>query len=344
MTVPSYPGYPGAAPAPKKRPTIVTVAMYLLFLGAFLELVIAIVGFSVYPKISDAIKEAYAGTDVEGAEDLVAVSSIIGAVINLLFAAGLAVLGFLDGRGRFVARIITWIVGGLSLCCVGGGLGSNALVSSVNSTDTTTGGPSSAEVQERLRAALPSWYEGTNVTLSVVLLLAMLAVIILLALPASNEFFRKRPAGFDPYYPGGYSQPGYPGGGQPGAYSQPPYPGQSPYPASGQSPYPAPQQPGGYGQPGQPAPGLPPYPGGPGTPPPVPGGLPPYPGAPAQPPFPGQPGPTGSPAQPPYPGGPGPEVSGQPPVPGSPHPGSPHPDAPEQQPPADPEGESRPPA
>jgi hypothetical protein len=299
VTVPSYPGYPGAAPAPKSRPTIVTVATYLLFLVAFLELVDAVVGFSVYPKISDAIKDAYAGTGVEGAGDVAGVSSVIGAVVNLLFAAGLTVLGLLDGRGRNVARIITWVVGGLSLCCLGLGLGSSALVSSVNG-DTSTGGPSSTEVQDRISAALPSWYEGTTVTIAVVSLLAILAVIILLALPASNEFFRKQPAGFDPaYYPGAYGQPGYPG--QPGqspypapgqspypAPGQSPYPapGQSPYPAPGQSPYPAPgqpQQPGGYGQPGQPAPGLPPYPGGPGTPPPPPGGQPPYPGGPETP-------------------------------------------------------------
>jgi hypothetical protein len=301
VTVPSYPGYPGAAPAPKARPTVVTVATYLLFLVAFLELVDAIIGFSVYPKISDAIKDVYAGTDVESAEGVISATTIIGAVINLLFAAGLAVLGILDGRGRNVARIITWVVGGLSLCCLGAGLGSSALVSSVNN-DSSTGGPSSSEVQDRISAALPSWYEGTTVTVAVVSLLAMLAVIILLALPASNEFFRKQPAGFDPSmgyppYPGGYGQPQYPG--QPGQ-SPYPAPGQSPYPAPGQPPYPAPgqpPQPGGYGQPGQPAPGLPPYPGGPA------GGQQPYPNQPG--------GAPGSPAQPPYPGQQPPSDPGQ---------------------------------
>ena len=106
---------------------IVTVATYLLFLVAFLELVDAIVGFSVYPKISDALKGVYAGTDEEGAEGIVAASSVIGAVVNLIFAAGLAVLAIFDGRGKNVARIITWVIGGLSLCCLGFGLGSNAL-------------------------------------------------------------------------------------------------------------------------------------------------------------------------------------------------------------------------
>src|ERR1700761_8815138 len=102
---------------------IVTVATYLLFLVALLELVDAIVGFSVYPQISDALKGVYAGTDEEGAEGIVAASS----VVNLLFAAGLAVLAIFDGRGKNVARIITWVIGGLSLCCLGFGLGSNAL-------------------------------------------------------------------------------------------------------------------------------------------------------------------------------------------------------------------------
>jgi hypothetical protein len=300
VTVPSYPGYPEAAPAPKQRPTIVTVATYLLFLVAALELINAIVALSTYGKTTDAIRAAYEGTSAAGAEGIVGASLIIGAVINILLAGGFAVLGIFDGRGKNPARIVTWVVGGISLCCLGAGLGSSALVSSMNAGSTTTGGPSSSEVEQRINDALPSWYHAVSVTIVVLALLAMLAVIILLALPGSNEFFRRQPlaAGFDPSvpyppYPGG---PSYPGG----QYGQPSYPGQ-PYP--GQPYQGQPQQPGGYGQPGQPAPGLSPYPGQPAAPgQPGSPGYPGYPGYPGQP-YPGQQGPsypgsTGSPAYP----------------------------------------------
>lgn len=297
MTVPTYPGLP--APAPRRRPTIVTAASNLLYFVAALEVVTAIITFSLYGKTYDAVKSVYAGTAAEGMEGVVAAASSIGAAINVLLAIGLATLGFLDGRGKNAARIVTWVIGGISLCCVGLGLGGNAMVSSMNST-STTGGPSQTEVQQRIDAALPSWYRPFSVTLSVVMLLAMLAVIILLALPASNEFFRKQPAGYDP----SLAYPAYPGG-------QPPYPGQPAYgsqPAQpqypGQSPYPSQPQPGPFGQPGQPAPGLPPYPGQATQPPSDPYAAPP----PASDPFAAPPPPSDPYAAPPSPG---PETPGE---------------------------------
>ncbi len=286
MTAPSYPppGYP--APAPRSRPTVVTVASNLLFAVAALEVINAIAAFTTVGPVTDAIKDVYAGTPAEGAEGIVTFGYIGGAVVNLLFAAGFAILGILDGRGKNPARIITWVVGGISLCCVGAGLGGNAVAGSLES-GSSTGGPSQTEVQQRLDAALPSWYTPVSTTIAVVVLLAILATIILLALPASNEFFRKRVAGgFDPNvpyptypYPG---QPGYPPAGQPPYPGQPgPGPGPAPGPGSGPGygqPGPGPGQPGQFGQqgqPGQPAPGLPPYPGQTGQPP---SGLPSYPG------------------------------------------------------------------
>ncbi len=251
MTVPSYPapGYP--APEARSRPTVVTVATYLLYVVAAVQVINALIAFANSGKMSDALKDVYAGTGAEGAESIVSFVFIGGGVINLVLGAGFAVLGFLDGRGKNPARIVTWVVGGISLCCFGAGLGGTALNGAVDTGDTTTGGPTADEVQQRLDAALPSWYTGATTTLAVVALFAVLGTIILLALPASNQFFRKPVAGWDP----SAAYPPYPGGG---------YPAQSPYP---QAPYGGPSYPG-QGQPGQPAPGLPPYPGQ-GTPPPT---------------------------------------------------------------------------
>lgn len=295
MTVPGFP-----APAARPRPTVVTVAVYLLFVVAAIQLINALTTFSIAGQLTDAIRDVYAGTEAEGAESFVSVIFIGGAVVNLLIGVGFAVLALFDGRGKNPARIVTWVIGGISLCCFGASLGSTALAGSMG-TGTTTGGPSEAEVQQRLEEALPSWYSATNTTLSVLALLAILGTVILLALPASNEFFRKPAAAWDPSVP----YPQYPGGagyGQPGYPAQPPYPGQpfpgqppaGPYgpsypsqpssgpsypgqPSSGPSypgqPSSGPSYPGQQGQPGQPAPGLSPYPGQ--TPPPASGFPPP---------------------------------------------------------------------
>ncbi|MGK5680022.1 hypothetical protein [Actinoplanes sp. URMC 104] len=279
------------------------MATYLLYLVAAIQVINALITFAIAGDLTDAARDAYAGTDAEGAESFVSVVFIGGAVINLLLGAGFAVLGFFDSRGKNPARIVTWVIGGISLCCFGASLGSTALVGAVDTGGTTTGGPTEAEVQRRLDDAMPGWFSSTTTTLSVLALLAILGTIILLALPAANEFFRKRTsAAWDPStpyppYPGGYGPPsGGPGYGAPGApgYGQPggagygapgssgpgafggSGPGASGGSGYGQPGYPSyPSYPGQQGQPGQPAPGLPPYPGA--TPPQDPYAPPPPP-------------------------------------------------------------------
>lgn len=320
VSVPTYPapgpGYLG--PAPRSRPTIVTVAAYLLYAVAVLQVINAIAAFATYSTLRDAIQNAYAGTELEGSEGLVAGVAVAGGVVNLLLGLGFVALGYFDSKGKNPARIVTWVVGGISLCCLGLGLGSNALVGTVN---TDTSGTTSDEVQRRVNDALPGWYNGVTTTLSVLGLLVILAVVILLALPASNEYFRKPAAnGWNPPYPG------YPGG-QPQGYPGGQYPAYPAYP---------PQQ----GQPGQPAPGLPPYPGQ-QTPPPYPGQqAPPYPGQPG--PYPGQMPPTSDPyapggaAPPPGPYVPPPvDPTAAPPQYGQPY-GQPQAQPPVDQPPAQP--------
>ena len=96
-----------------------TVASYLLYLVAALERSprcshLTTVG------TSDAINASVRGhRRRRRRERHRAVFLIIGAVMNILFAGGLATLGIFDGRGKNVARIITWVVGGISLCCIG---------------------------------------------------------------------------------------------------------------------------------------------------------------------------------------------------------------------------------
>jgi hypothetical protein len=266
------------APAPRTRPTTVTVSSYLLYVTAAVSLISAVLSLTEVSTITGVYRDAYAGTSAEGAEAVIVATTVIGVVLNILFAAGLAILAIFNNRGRQAARVTTWVIGGISLCCSGLGLAGTAVTGSMNLS--TGDGPSPSDVEQRLADALPSWYMPVTVTLSAISLLSILGAIILLALPASNAYFRPAQAAWDPSMP--YPQYGtpYPGQAAPG---QPQYPGQPPYPGQ-------PQYPGQSAYPGQSLyPGQPQYPG-----------QPEYPAYPEQPTPPppdqsGSPGPSSSP-------------------------------------------------
>ncbi|HEV7965607.1 MAG TPA: hypothetical protein VGP57_23895 [Actinoplanes sp.] len=314
MADPMYPGAP--APAPRKRPVTVSTSSYLLYATAALSLIGSLISLTTIKTTSDVYKAAYAGTPAQGTEGVIVIALVGGLVINLLFAAGLAILAIFNNRGRQGARITTWALGGVVLCCSGIGLAGTAATSTLQ-TSGTAGVPSQRDVQDRLNAALPSWYGATTTTLSVLMLLALLSSLILLALPASNAYFRAmKLGGWDPsmpypMYPGQQPYPGQPYPGQPGQpYPGQPYPGQ---PGSGQPGQAYPGQPGqpysgqpypGQAHPGQVGPGQQAYPGLPAYPGQQPAGEP-------QTPQPGQP-PPGSPSGPPSGSPSGPPASGPP--------------------------------
>ncbi|BCJ65352.1 DUF2076 domain-containing protein [Polymorphospora rubra] len=205
MSIPMNPGQPGQA----TRPSTVTISGYLLYAVAAILAITGLLSLVTIGPISDVYSESYAGTELEGTESFVVVGVIATLVVNILLAIGLAVLAVLNLKGKNVARIITWVVGGLGVCCLGFGLIGSSATSSFGAP-TTGDLPDPAEIQERTMEALPGWYNPVSLTLTVIALLALLAALILLALPASNEYFR-RPShgGGEPPLPGS-SYPGYP--------------------------------------------------------------------------------------------------------------------------------------
>lgn len=260
MSAPMYPG----TPTPPTRPTVVTVSSYLLYLSTAAAIVSAVLALTTIGAMRRVYGDLYSGTASSGMESAIVAASVVGVVLNILFAAALAIMAIYNNRGRQGARITTWVLGGIFLCCSGFGLLGSAATSGMNLDAGNNAGPSPREVEERLAQELPGWYTPISTTLTVLVVLALLGALILLALPAANAYFRKPQVAWDPLNP----YPGYPG-----AY--PGYPSQAPYPAQPGQQYPA--------QPGQPYPGQP-YPGQPGQP---------YPGQDATPP-PGSPPPTGS--------------------------------------------------
>jgi F0F1-type ATP synthase membrane subunit c/vacuolar-type H+-ATPase subunit K len=239
---PSHPATPGA----RVRPGVVTIASYLLFLVAAVQLIELIVSVSVLDTFNAVYDEAFAGTELADSGAAVSTATLIGSgVFGLVVAIGLVVLALLNNRGKNPARIVTWVVGGLFLCCRGAGL---AVTGAGSAFTTGTGGGNAvdqAELQRLLDEQLPSWYTPVTVLLSAVSFVAILVALILLALPPANEFFRKPQPVWEPPMPGstypgdqGYPQsgppPGYPQSGPPPGYPQSgPPPANPPGPESG---------------------------------------------------------------------------------------------------------------
>ncbi|MET8253738.1 hypothetical protein [Micromonospora sp. NPDC005197] len=249
----------------RQRPSTVTISSYLLFLFLACQVISLILTLSTIGKTRDVLRDAYSSSTAEGADQVanfVFAFALGAGILVLLLAVVLAVLAIFNNRGSNGSRITTWIVGGIMVCCTGG-----TVLNGVGGGFTTGGNsggdmPSSEEVQRRLEEALPSWIAPVTITLGVISLLALLAALILLALPKSNEFFRKPAAAWEPPTPG-TSYPGYPqASGQPG---YPQAPGQPGYPSSGEPSYPSSGEPGYPSTPGQ-APGS----EQPGTPPSAP--------------------------------------------------------------------------
>jgi hypothetical protein len=221
----------------QRRPAAVTVASYLLVLVAVLIVVSALITVATLGSYSDAIRNAVAAQGVADAARIAdqitgffRVAAVIGLVVNLLLAGGFVALALLDLRGKNPARIVTWVLAGLGVLCLGCSTASSASGAFTGGfTSNSANGVNASEVQRQIRESIPSWLTPLETTLAVVNLLALIVVIILLALPASNAFFRPaEPVGPEPGYP---AYPGYPPAGSPPPPpygTEPPHGGQPP--------------------------------------------------------------------------------------------------------------------
>lgn len=252
-------------PDGNRRPTVVTASGYLLYLVAVLIVINAVVPLFSVGKVADALREAYANSN-NPTPDTVATAAaagiVVSTVIYALLAIGVAILAAFDLQGRRTARIITWVIGGLSVLCLGcGALG--GLTSRLSTTGTSSDGVDPRHVTDLVNQARPSWQVPLTTTVSVIGMLASIAVIVLLATPAANAFFRRPGPGAqlgmaEPPYPNlpyppipGAVPPAIPGGTPPAAY--PPYPTQPPT-AAGQPPAPSAEPPATPAEPPAPPP------------------------------------------------------------------------------------------
>jgi hypothetical protein len=244
-------------PAAQQRPTTVTIASSLLYVVAAIQVISAIVSFAIIGPYKEAYAKALEGAGVEGASGMVsgvATVTLVGAaIVSLVLTTGYVLLGIFVGKGSNGARITTWVIGGISLCCLGFGTISTVAGRSSFQGSGNVNGRSSAEVARILEEGLPGWYQPVSTGLTGISFVCVLAVIILLALPASQPYFRKQELLWQPPVTG-YPQPGQPQAGQEWPAQQPPAwqpPATPPGPDSGPvEPSPT-QHAHGAGQPGQ---------------------------------------------------------------------------------------------
>ncbi|HEX2143394.1 MAG TPA: hypothetical protein VHG10_02685 [Glycomyces sp.] len=219
---PQYPQQPEPQ-GPKTRPGTVTAAVWTHFITAALLIITGIGMFSVQGAVADAVMEEMrrdpefesSGLTESDVSNVVTIGFVVVAVAFVLFAICYIVLGLLNNAGKRPARILSWILAGLSLACCG----PYTIISQVGSAvGMNSGDPYQDEMAQSLVDATPAWLNAASWALGIVLILGSLLIIILLAVPASNQFFRKEETGMGPYQ----GQPPY---GQPPYGQQPPQPG-----------------------------------------------------------------------------------------------------------------------
>jgi hypothetical protein len=184
--------YTVAQPPAKPRPTVVRTAVLLMWATVAMQLVTLVLSLLPNEQLSAALDQYYQDhPELGGAGGSNAATTTITVGIELLIIAGFAVLAIFVSRGAQPARIITWVLSGLAVLCLGCGSLVNAIVPSLLSADTSGQGAAAAELLDLIRANTPDWIYYLSSAMNILVVLALLAVIILLALPASNDFFRR---------------------------------------------------------------------------------------------------------------------------------------------------------
>lgn len=176
------------------RPAPVTIASMLLYVTAVLLVLSTALSIFTITSISEAELIDAIMTDPAMTDDIaettasVAVATVwISAILSLIIALVFVLCGLFVARGKQWARVTSWVFAGIAVLCCGAG----SLVG-LAAGGLTGGNASQDAMTEALSGDMPGWVSTINAgVLPVLWLLIGLAIIILLALPPSNGFFRK---------------------------------------------------------------------------------------------------------------------------------------------------------
>lgn len=167
----------------RRRPATVAAANLLLVLAATALAVSSITGLTYAEPVTEAFQRAYAG--VEGVRFSVLSIRATG-VILLVVAGGLVLLALFNQRGSATARIDTWMLGTLLVCWGGFSISSDR--------GPPESAPDPVALERMLAAAMPGWVDPVATASMSITVAAVLAAMVLLALPASHRFFTADPA------------------------------------------------------------------------------------------------------------------------------------------------------
>jgi hypothetical protein len=157
---PQYQAQPTAS-APVDRPSSVTRAVQLMYVGAALSVIGIIVAWATKSQLRDQLAKASTNLTSDQLDTAVTVSLGIATVVGLI-AVGLWLwMAAANGAGKSWARVLATVLGGLSVV--------STLVSLTNAT-------------------------GTSIALQLLSLLLAVAILVLLWRPASSAYFRAKSA------------------------------------------------------------------------------------------------------------------------------------------------------
>ncbi len=177
MTYQPMPGAPQQPPPSRGAPpSTVRTAVLLMFISAGLSFIATITEFALKDQIRDQIANNNPGADTGRLDDLLTTAITIAVAVSAVLLVLYLLLAIQVRKGKNWARIVTWVFAGL---------GTLSLVGAIAGTEPTV-----------------------NRVLGVLGGIINIALIILLARPPSNAYFRKPP----PYEPAYYPQ--YPPQGQ----------------------------------------------------------------------------------------------------------------------------------
>ncbi|GAA4912766.1 hypothetical protein LX16_2340 [Stackebrandtia albiflava] len=184
-------------PEPPARPSTVTAAGWSQYAIAALAVVSTVLSVVVTLDYMDRLESALSDVPSVTPQDLeliIQFSTVLAigvSVVSLLFAAVVGLMGLFVMRGKNWARVTTWVLAGIGLAC---GICSG-LAMPFNQTTQVTGGDEFTRALNEVvnQVTVPGWFTALSIVTTVLSTILYLVVIVLLALPASNPFFRRQP-------------------------------------------------------------------------------------------------------------------------------------------------------
>lgn len=174
-----------------------TAAAGLMMLLGVINLVSTVLALTVMDTAKQRFRDAAAAasttdTTIDQTLTFITVIIVVGIIYNIIVVAALSVLALFNLRGNNATRITTWVVCGLFLVCGLCGIAGQGFNSVV------TGDDASQALNQAAANMYPGWFNTVTIVTMVIQVLCYIGVIILLALPQSNAFFRNEPAPFQP--------------------------------------------------------------------------------------------------------------------------------------------------